>query len=152
MAAAAEPPELSTTVTQTQETLDPVAKSKPARVEKYQLVYDKDVPLNIVFNKQSDLTAEAYETLDKLAMVMNNDPSVEIVLHGYARGFGSAEYHKKMSEFSANIVKGYLVGKGVDESRIQAMGMLLKETAEDTVASGGRLEQTWVEIVLSGSQ
>jgi len=130
----------------------PIAKPKPVQSEEYQLVLDKDVALHIAFNKQSDLTDEAYETLDKLAGVMNNDPSVEIVLKGYSRGYGSADYHKKMSEFSANIVKGYLVGKGVGASRIRAMGMLLLETAEDTVASGEKLEQTWVEIQLDGGQ
>ena len=81
-------------------------------------------------------------------MVMHNDPSLEIVLNGYSRGDGSVDYHKKMSEFSANIVKGYLVGKGVAASRIKTMGMMLLGVPEDT-ADGSKEEQTWVEILLN---
>ena len=108
--------------------------------------------LHISFNKNSDLTNEAYETLDKLATGMNSDPSVEIVLNGYSRGYGSADYHNKLSKFSANIVKGYLVSKGVAAERMQAAGMLLSVTDENTVASGEKLEQTWVEILLNNKE
>jgi len=129
----------------------PIAEPKPVPAEKEKLVFDKDVALHIAFNKHSDLTDEAYQTLDKLAKVMNKDPSMEIVLKGYSRGFGSADYHKKMSEFSANIVKGYLGGKGVVAERVQAMGVV-PDAAEDSAANSRDDAQTWVEIRLNGGQ
>ena len=111
---------------------------------------DWDVALHVAFNEHNDLTGEAYQALDKLAMVMTNELSVKIALKGYSRGLGSVDYHKKMSEFGANIVKGYLVGKGVSASRIETMGMMLG-VPEDT-ADGQKEEQTWVEILLEGGQ
>ena len=143
-------PESVATIAQLPENIVPTAKPEPVQQEQFQVVLDRDVALHVAFNEHNDLTAEAYETLDKLSMVMSNDLSVEIALKGYSRGLGSVVYHKKMSEFSANIVKGYLVGKGVSASRIETMGMMLG-VPEDT-ADGQKEEQTWVEILLEGGQ
>jgi outer membrane protein OmpA-like peptidoglycan-associated protein len=127
-------------------------KPEPVPPEQYQLAFDRDETLQIAFNEHNDLSNEAYATLENLALVMRNDPSVDIVLKGYSRGFGSADYHKKMSEFSANIVKGYLVGKGVPASRIQAMGLRWIDQGGGAVASGENEKQAWVEILLNGDR
>ncbi len=127
-------------------------RPEPVALETHQPVFDRDVALHLAFNEYSDLTDDAYQTLNKLATVMNNDLSVEIVLKGYSRGYGSVDYHKKMSKFSANIVEGYLVGKGVAASRIQAMGILLQGTVEDPAAKDRDEERTWVEILFDGGQ
>jgi general secretion pathway protein A len=142
-------PESVATIAQLPENIIPAAKPEPVQQEQFQVVLDRDVALHVAFNVHNDLTAEAYQTLDKLAMVMTNEPSLEITMKGYSNGLGSIQYHKKMSEFSANIVKGYLVGKGVSASRIEAMGMMLLGVPEDT-ADGQKEEQTWVEILLDG--
>ena len=130
----------------TQEKQVPGAKPKSVWPDKYQLVIGKDGALHIAFDKHNNLKDEAYKTLDKLAQAMTSDVSAEIVLKGYSKGFGSVEYHKKISRFSANIVKGYLVGKGVDAARIHAMGMLVG-SGENKGANTRKEEQTWVEII-----
>ena len=130
----------------------PIAKPILVQPQKSPLVLDKETVLNIAFNKQSDLTEEAYKTLNTLAGVMNNDPSVHITLNGYSIGIGSADYHRKMSEFSANIVKGYLVGKGVDASHIHAKGMPSVGAGEETYDNSQAEGRTWVEILLSSRE
>ena len=46
-----------------------------------------------------------------------------MVIKGYTDNAGSDTYNKKLSAFRANIVKSYLVGKGVDAKRIDVFGM-----------------------------
>ena len=144
-------PEPIPTAVPTEKQPAPETKPEPVQPEKYKLVFDRDVALHIAFNEHNDLSGEAYETLEKLARVMRSDPSMEIVIKGYSKGIGSADYQKKMSEFSANIVKGYLVGKGVSASRVEAMGMLVLGTGEGA-ASGENEKQTWVEILLNSKE
>lgn len=130
----------------------PIAQTAPVQLEKDQLVLDMEAALHIAFNNHSDLTEEAYKTLNQLAVVMNDDPSVDIVLNGYSIGIGSADYHRKMSEFSANIVKGYLVGNGVDASHIKAKGMSAIGAGEDASANSQAEGRTWVEILLNSKE
>ena len=145
-------PESVATIAQVPENMVPTANPEPVQQEQFQVVLDRDVALHVAFNELNDLTAEAYQTLDKLAMLMTNEPSLEIAMKGYSKGLGSIQYHKKMSEFSANIVKGYLVGKGIQQERIQAMGMLLMGAEESNAVSNDEKEQCWVEILLDGGQ
>jgi len=114
--------------------------------EEIQVMFDRDIPQHVAFDDDNNLSAEGFKTLDKLAKVLLNDPALEITIKGYSKGFGSYRYNKKMSEFSANIVKGYLVGKGVQPSRIETMGVLLG-AEEGANASGGEEEIRWVEIL-----
>ena len=145
-------PESVATIAQLPENIVPAAKPESVQQEQFQVVLDRDVALHVAFNEHNDLTDEAYQTLDKLAMVMTNEPSLEITMKGYSKGLGSIQYHKKMSEFSANIVKGYLVGKGIQQERIQSMGMLLMGSEESNAVSNDEKEQSWVEILLEGGQ
>ena len=57
-----------------------------------------------------------------------------------------------MSEFSANIVKGYLVGKGIQQECIQTMGMLLMGSEESNAVSNDEKEQSWGEILIRGQK
>ncbi len=115
--------------------------------EEIQVVFDRDIPQHVAFDDDNNLSAEGFKTLDKLAKVMLNDPALEIIMKGYSKGLGSYRYNKKMSEFSANIVKGYLVGKGVHPSRIETMGVLLG-AEERANAAGDEKEIRWVEILI----
>lgn len=77
------------------------------------------------FNKAT-LSKEGQDSLDAVAGVLNErkyDPAktkVEIV--GHTDRIGSAEYNQKLSEARAASARDYLVGKGVDNGMVQAVG------------------------------
>jgi general secretion pathway protein A len=144
--------EPATTIAQPQENPVPTVMPESVQQEQSQVVLDRDVALHVAFNEHNDLTTEAYQMLDKLAMVMTNEPSLEITIKGYSKGLGSIQYPKKMSEFSANIAKGYLVGKGIKSERIHTMGITLMGSEESNALSNDEKEQSWVEILLEGGQ
>ena len=61
--------------------------------------------------------------LDDIATLLNNNTGVSnIVITGYADRIGSKKYNQKLSEQRAASVKDYLVGKGVDGSRLSIQG------------------------------
>jgi len=129
---------------QPEKTTVPIAPSD--QTEKIQLVFDRDIVMHIDLSDTNDISPDGFVTLDKLAMIMENDKALTITMKGCFKSLGSNQYNKKMSEFSANIVKGYLVGKGVQPPRIETMGMVLLNSEEDGDNGGGVKEGRWVEI------
>jgi outer membrane protein OmpA-like peptidoglycan-associated protein len=84
---------------------------------------------------QFELTPEAKERLKRLASILakNPDLSIEITSHTDARG--TNDYNLNLSNKRALSTQSYLIGLGVDLSRIQAKGMgeevLLNECADE---------------------
>ena len=71
---------------------------------------------------KSVLKPEGKTMLDGLVLQLNNATYDEILATGHADRFGSNQYNQKLSERRAHAVKGYLVGKNVQASRIDAEG------------------------------
>lgn len=71
----------------------------------------------------NDLPPEALAKLDELARFMLRKPDAEIVIRGYTDSLGDPDYHRNLSVFRANVVKSYLIGKGIALSRMKVMGM-----------------------------
>lgn len=61
--------------------------------------------------------------LDEIAAALQADTSItDVDITGYADRLGSDKYNLKLSQRRANAVREYLVGKGVDGSRLKAYG------------------------------
>jgi outer membrane protein OmpA-like peptidoglycan-associated protein len=108
-----------------------------------------DSALMIFFEQNSnDLTEKAIEKLDRVFEILIKNPNTEIILNGYSDSTGSASYNEMISEIRANAVKSYLVGKGIEPSRILAFGHGSQKTiASNRTADGRRLNRR-VEIEL----
>ncbi len=109
---------------------------------------DPHVVIRIEFDGNNEFSTDGLETLDNLSVVLHNHPHLEIVIKGYSESQGSYRYNKKMSEFTANIVKGYLVGKGVSSQRIETMGMWVIHSDSDVPANETQKNAQSVEIQL----
>ncbi len=104
----------------------------------------------IIFFKQNsnDLSEKAIEKLDGVFEILIKNPNTEIILNGYSDSTGPASYNEMISEIRANAVKSYLVGKGIEPSRITAFGHgAQKFIASDKSAEGRQLNRR-VEIEL----
>ena len=61
--------------------------------------------------------------LDEVASTMQSNPDIQsVTIVGYTDRIGSKAYNQKLSEERANSVKSYLTGKGVNSSRLTAVG------------------------------
>jgi len=79
---------------------------------------------SVFFGKNSnELPDSAHEILRMIALIMRQHPDLKIILRGYTDSGGNYNYNKRLSEFRAEAVRSYLLGKGIDSARIQAMGV-----------------------------
>lgn len=76
-------------------------------------------PLSVYFNANSNnLTAKAYQSLDRVALFMAQNPQTQIRIKGFSDSTGTSSYDQMVSEVRANTVKNYLIAKGVEPAKI----------------------------------
>lgn len=80
------------------------------------------------------LTAEARSTLDGVAATFTAQPALHAEIAAHTDGVGSDAYNTLLSQQRAEAVREYLIGKGVDQSRLTAVGYGESEplTGDDT--------------------
>ena len=89
----------------------------PARFEKVTLEASKMFDFD-----KAELRMPA-PRLDEIAAALQADTSITNVdITGYTDRLGSEKYNQKLSERRANAVRDYLISKGVDGSRLNAVG------------------------------
>lgn len=109
-----------------------------------------DRKIIIYFNHNSnDLPEQAYDMLDRIAGFMVSNPDASINISGYTDSSGAYSYNMSVSQFRANMVKGYLVGKGVDPFKIEALGLGPKNPIASNTTEKGRQTNRRVEIELN---
>ncbi len=123
----------------------------PQEREVRRLAHDKR--LIIYFGRNSnEMQQNTFAKLDALSVFMRRHPDARLVIRGYTDSSGVYSYNKKLSEFRANMVKSYLVGKGTDPGRIQSMGMGPSNPLKSNAAEKTRRFNRRVEIdILMGS-
>ncbi|HLA75180.1 MAG TPA: OmpA family protein [Gammaproteobacteria bacterium] len=96
---------------------EPAAGPAPAAVPKTtfqaETLFDFD---------KATLKADGKAQLDDLVTKLKDHPEVEVVMaEGYTDRIGSEAYNMKLSQRRVDAVKKYMVSKGVDANRIQAV-------------------------------
>lgn len=103
----------------------------------------------IFFNQDSNaLSTKAMVKLDRVTEIILNNQKVEVTLNGYTDSYGSPSYNKIVSENRANTVRLYLIGKGVDPSRIAIVGYGAQKFLASNKTREGRQFNRRVEIEL----
>jgi OOP family OmpA-OmpF porin len=77
--------------------------------------------VNFDFDK-SDIRPDAAVILDEAASILNANPGSSVNVTGHTDSVGTDEYNQGLSERRAMSVRDYLVGKGVDGSRLTSSG------------------------------
>jgi general secretion pathway protein A len=104
--------------------------------------------IHFQFNS-NELPREALEALDQIANYLVSHPAVLSRINGYTDTLGSESYNINISQFRANSIKSYLVGKGVDASRLAASGLGSRNPMMTNDTPEGRERNRRVEIELA---
>jgi len=87
--------------------------------------------INFAMNS-AEIPAAAAPFLDRLAQLMAQEPKLALVIEGHTDGYGGAQYNLQLSALRAQAVGLALVQRGVDASRLRAVG---KGKSEPLVAN-----------------
>lgn len=112
-------------------------------------------PLLFEFDRSS-LTSEGKAALNKIIDLMYKNPTIEVIITGFADALGPEEYNLKLSEKRAIQTLAYCVEKGISAKRLKAIGKGEMEfIAPNTKTDGsdlpeGRKYNRRVEFEVSG--
>ncbi|MFL5728964.1 MAG: OmpA family protein [Cytophagaceae bacterium] len=105
------------------------------------------ISLNNVFFEQSKavLINTSYPELDRLVEIMKENPGMEIELRGHTDNVGDPAKNMKLSEDRVQVVKDYMVSKGINAVRITGKGFggtqpLVTNGSEETRKQNRRVE------------
>ncbi|UCE53317.1 MAG: OmpA family protein [Desulfobacterales bacterium] len=100
-------------------------------------------------HNSNDLPDEAFETLDRIAEFMLHNPEAKVDVKGYTDSTGAYSYNISVSQFRANTIKSYLVGKGINPSNVKAFGLGPENPIATNETDVGRRLNRRVEIELT---
>jgi outer membrane protein OmpA-like peptidoglycan-associated protein len=112
----------------------------------------KDEPLvlpSILFKLDTDeLLSESYTDLDNLVAQMQRKTSLRIQIIGHTSTEGDTGYNQALSERRAAAIKAKLVEKGIDDTRLEAVGKGESEPLVEEKTSTDRAKNRRVVVVV----
>ncbi len=78
--------------------------------------------------------------------VLLEETSHNIIITGFTDAQGNETFNRKLSQFRANTVKSYLMGRGLKSSRIKIQGLGSQFPIESNDTFSGRRANRRVEI------
>ncbi|MBA2126228.1 flagellar motor protein MotB [Hyphomicrobium methylovorum] len=98
------------------------------------------------------LSAEARAALNKVARALKTCGAVMVEIAGHTDSVGSPESNKTLSAMRAKEVVEFLVGAGVDSSKLKAVGHGQENPVADNSSANGRAKNRRVEVQITTGQ
>ena len=106
-----------------------------------------NMPSNVTFATDSaDIKPQFFETLNSVAIVLNEFNRTLVDVTGHTDSTGSAAHNQRLSERRAATVAEYLVAQGNNPQRFQVLGMGQNEPIASNATPEGRAQNRRVEI------
>lgn len=103
---------------------------------------------NFDFDKAT-LRPEASEKLDHATAIMTEHAGIRVNVEGHTDSVGSDAYNQKLSERRVHSVVDYLVGKGIDASRLNPVGYGEGRPAATNDTAEGRAQNRRVDLIVA---
>lgn len=102
----------------------------------------------VVFDFNSArIRPESEQTLMFAYNTLNDNPGIEVEIHGHTDNIGKAGVNLKLSQARANSVKQWLVGRGIDPVRIGTKGFGFVRPIAPNDTEAGRQKNRRIEFV-----
>jgi outer membrane protein OmpA-like peptidoglycan-associated protein len=100
-------------------------------------------------SNKSDLLPGAQIKLNDVADALTKqDSESKIVVEGHTDSQGGAPYNQTLSQQRAQVVRDYLVSRGIAQDRVTAQGFGLTRPIADNASAEGRANNRRVEIIV----
>lgn len=90
---------------------------------------------------------ESFPRLDSVVEYMSRKKSARIEISGHTDNVGNAKANQKLSEKRAEACRAYLISKGIDGSRIQAVGHGDQHPVASNATEEGRQQNRRIEAI-----
>lgn len=108
-----------------------------------------NAPDSITFDvNRAEVKPQFRSVLDQIAASIRQYPGTVVRVEGHTDSTGSAAYNQTLSENRAKSVASYLIGRGVEANRIQAMGYGYSRPIADNNTAAGRAMNRRVEVLI----
>ncbi len=133
---------------------DEIEKNVPgAKVERVGEGIVVEFSSNVLFGfDKTNLSTESKASLDKLVQVLNTYKDTDIELQGHTDSKGSVSYNQNLSEERAGSVSAYLVGAGINFSRMTIKGFGEGIPKYDNATAEGRSQNRRVEFLITANE
>ena len=122
-------------------------------------VFNKDIPLqpletgaavvlkNIFFDtKKTELKPESIAELDKIVLLLKDNPNLKIEIDGYTDNVGLAKDNLSLSDNRAKAVVNYLLSKGIVPARLTYKGFGATKPIADNTTDTGKSQNRRTEL------
>jgi outer membrane protein OmpA-like peptidoglycan-associated protein len=99
-----------------------------------------------------DLSAQAKENLDKLAIILGKYPDTDVEIHGHTDITGRRAYNQTLSENRARAVAEYLVKQGIPANRLAIIGFGPDQPKYSNDTPEGRIQNRRVEFAITANE
>jgi len=99
---------------------------------------------------KSVILPQSYALLGEIANVLQTRPGVQIRIEGHTDSRGKRASNLALSQARAESVRQYLVGLGIDASRLEAIGFGPDQPIETNKTAAGREKNRRVEFFIKG--
>jgi outer membrane protein OmpA-like peptidoglycan-associated protein len=98
---------------------------------------------------KAELKPGAVLDLDRLTDFLRKYPERTALIEGHTDSVGSAEYNQALSQRRADAVRGYLLRRGIETSRVTTSGLGESAPVASNDTDAGRQQNRRVQIIIS---
>jgi outer membrane protein OmpA-like peptidoglycan-associated protein len=107
--------------------------------------FDSDVLFNV---DSAALSPSSQGTLTQVGQVLLDYPKTAVVVQGHTDATGAEQHNQELSERRAQAVENYLIGRGIDQGRLTAVGYGETLPVASNDSEYGREQNRRVDILL----
>ena len=97
---------------------------------------------------KSSLRTESYAILDAAVSTLSTHGKIAVEVAGHTDSKGTEAYNQKLSEKRAQVVKAYLVSKGISADRLTSRGYGESSPMADNATEEGRAKNRRTELII----